>query len=117
MFRGLENACLKILSEDKSEYENFKENIRDFKSLYMQWRSKLMKNVYFISYTIYADGDYQQIINKGSTTMELTVSELRQLGKVHNALVHFNILDARKNGGDFRPDSDLIVIDNISKIS
>ena len=23
MFRGLENACLKILSEDKSEYENF----------------------------------------------------------------------------------------------
>jgi hypothetical protein len=41
-----------------------------------------MKNVYFISYTIYADGDYQQIINKGSTTMELTVSELRQLGKV-----------------------------------
>ncbi len=46
-----------------------------------------------------------------------TVSELRQLGKVHNALVHFNILDARKNGGDFRPDSDLIVIDNISKIS
>ncbi len=76
-----------------------------------------MKNVYFISYTIYADGDYQQIINKGSTTMELTVSELRQLGKVHNALVHFNILDARKNGGDFRPDSDLIVIDNISKIS
>ena len=49
--------------------------------------------------------------------MELTVSELRHLGKVHNALVHFNILDARKNGGDFRPDSDLIVIDNISKIS
>ena len=33
MFRGLENACLKILSKDKSEYENFKENIRDFKSL------------------------------------------------------------------------------------
>lgn len=70
MFRGLENACLKILSEDKVSMKIFKENIRDFtKSLYMQWRSKLMKNVYFISYTIYADGDYQQIINKGSTTI------------------------------------------------
>ena len=108
---------LKFYLRIKVSMKIFKENIRDFKSLYMQWRSKLMKNVYFISYTIYADGDYQQIINKGSTTMELTVSELRQLGKVHNALVHFNILDARKNGGDFRPDSDLIVIDNISKIS
>ena len=75
-----------------------------------------MEVLYFISYTVYGDGDYRNIINRGCTTMNLTPEQASKLGMVHQSLVQFMIIDSNENGGDFNPIEDTVSIDCISRL-
>lgn len=74
------------------------------------------KSLYFIAYTVYAFGDYNKIINKGSTTMNMGQEEIEGTDRIVQAITTFLVVDAQRNNALFNPSGDMVVIDCVSRL-